>query len=325
MARNYYQDTYFNEETQTTDPSASSLPTTFSDDGKIKYQSSLSQRMSYSRFIYTRLFMATQLRQGPAIRPMFFDFSDDEKTFDVDSTSFMLGNSVKVSPILTKGVQAGDKFKSYFPKGDWVDLNYFGNVIKSDSGVMADLVASSTDTALHIAPNAVVPYQHIGLMNVQTTRDMETQLMTQYIINRDRLKTITEGFVYFDDGISQDSISKNNFNLWKITMNADVNQVTFALADNGGNADYIPPNYKAHLIEKVILVNADDLKDTKVACYYTSLETPVAIPIKYEYNEYFLTLTLNLPAEGVAINTIKYIRFGSATEADKACPKAPSQ
>jgi hypothetical protein len=43
---------------------------------------------------------------------------------------------------------------------------------------------------------------------------METLVMTQLIINRDTKKTITEGYVYFDDGISVDTIEKNQHNLW---------------------------------------------------------------------------------------------------------------
>lgn len=35
----------------------------------------------------------------------------------------MLGDSIKVSPVLEQGVKDGDHYFSYFPEGYWYDLN----------------------------------------------------------------------------------------------------------------------------------------------------------------------------------------------------------
>lgn len=42
----------------------------------------------------------------------------------------MLGDSIKVSPVLEKGIT--NSYNSYFPAGTWVDLNNYTNVIVSD-------------------------------------------------------------------------------------------------------------------------------------------------------------------------------------------------
>jgi alpha-glucosidase (family GH31 glycosyl hydrolase) len=35
----------------------------------------------------------------------------------------MLGDSLKISPVLDQGKKDGDQYKSYFPSGLWYDLN----------------------------------------------------------------------------------------------------------------------------------------------------------------------------------------------------------
>ena len=66
---------------------------------------------------------------GPLVRPLFYDYPNDDNVFqDIEST-YMLGDSIKVSPVLEAGV-TGD-YQSYFPSGTWVDLNNYTNVIVS--------------------------------------------------------------------------------------------------------------------------------------------------------------------------------------------------
>jgi alpha-glucosidase (family GH31 glycosyl hydrolase) len=49
--------------------------------------------------------MYSVFREGGAlIRPLFFDYPTDDKTFDNVDNTFMLGNALKVSPVLDKNV-----------------------------------------------------------------------------------------------------------------------------------------------------------------------------------------------------------------------------
>jgi len=50
---------------------------------------------------------------GALVYPLFFDYPEDDKAFDVNEDTFMLGDAIKVSPVLDKGVI--NTFKSYFP------------------------------------------------------------------------------------------------------------------------------------------------------------------------------------------------------------------
>jgi alpha-glucosidase (family GH31 glycosyl hydrolase) len=46
----------------------------------------------------------------------------------------MLGDSLKVSPVLEQGKQDGDKYQAYFPQGLWHDLNDLKTVVDNSQG-----------------------------------------------------------------------------------------------------------------------------------------------------------------------------------------------
>ena len=65
----------------------------------------------------------THTNGGSLARPLFFDFPTDDGSFNDASISqtFMLGDSVKVSPILAS-LKDGEKYIAYFPPGKWVNI-----------------------------------------------------------------------------------------------------------------------------------------------------------------------------------------------------------
>jgi alpha-glucosidase (family GH31 glycosyl hydrolase) len=105
------------------------------------------------------MFLATQGLGGPVLTPLFFDYADDDKTMDVDTTTYMLGDAIKVSPVWTQGVKDGDMITSYFPNGDWVDLNDYKTIVTSDGGKDMEITSSLLSTSIHLAPNRIIPYQ----------------------------------------------------------------------------------------------------------------------------------------------------------------------
>jgi len=56
---------------------------------------------------------------------LFFYFPTDDGSFTeaAQSTTYMLGGALKVSPVLTKGLKDGDTYPVYFPGGQrWVNI-----------------------------------------------------------------------------------------------------------------------------------------------------------------------------------------------------------
>lgn len=57
---------------------------------------------------------------GQLVKPMFFDYPEDSKTYNDIESTFMIGEALKVSPVLKAKT---DKYDVYFPAGTWADLN----------------------------------------------------------------------------------------------------------------------------------------------------------------------------------------------------------
>lgn len=66
---------------------------------------------------------------GSIVKPLFFDFPEDDNCFNDTEHTYFLGEAIKVSPVLKSGKDAYDV---YFPKGYWVNLNDYKDILKSE-------------------------------------------------------------------------------------------------------------------------------------------------------------------------------------------------
>jgi hypothetical protein len=174
----------------------------------------------------------------------------------------MLGDSIKVSPILNKGVNDGDSYTSYFTTGVWYDLNDYTKKITVQNGGMQQLTASNSYTNIHLKGGKIIPFIRND-KGYKVTRDLETGVKTSFIIGRDQSKNYADGNVYIDDGISAESItfdpSNEKYTFWKLRYAEK--SINFWV--DFGNFNYVPPtDYKIHLLREVMILDADDLADT---------------------------------------------------------------
>ena len=65
---------------------------------------------------------------GTCFDPLFFHYPYDENTYENTEESFIVADALKVSPILEPGVT--QTYTSYFPKGKWVSMTDFSDVIE---------------------------------------------------------------------------------------------------------------------------------------------------------------------------------------------------
>ena len=66
--------------------------------------------------------------------PLLFDYPEDDNCFTGVEETYMLGDSIKVSPVLQQGLKDGDQYNVYFPQGLWHDLNDPKQIIDKSGG-----------------------------------------------------------------------------------------------------------------------------------------------------------------------------------------------
>ena len=79
----------------------------------------------------------------------------EDGVYEQYEESFMVAGRVKVTPLLTN---LTTEVESYFPKGDWVSLNNYSEVISMDKGGKVKLESSKNYTLAHLAPGALIPF-----------------------------------------------------------------------------------------------------------------------------------------------------------------------
>ena len=150
MVRNYYNSTYRDQATGNRMKTPGTEPWNAKDDTARLAYASLGDRLKLSRYIYTQMYL-THTNGGSLVKPLFFDYPNDDMCFsaDVQQSTFMLGDSVKVTPLLQDKTD-GDTFNAYFPKGAWVNLYDPSLIINSPAGgIQSGLAVDSAASNIH--------------------------------------------------------------------------------------------------------------------------------------------------------------------------------
>jgi len=104
LMRNYYSATKWDfEQEEAVDNAGSEFFNIEDYDFKFMTSSSLNQRIMYHRYIYSQLYKVYRYG-GSIVSPLFFDFPEDDSCFTDIEHTYMLGEAVKVSPVLEAGV-----------------------------------------------------------------------------------------------------------------------------------------------------------------------------------------------------------------------------
>jgi len=87
-----------------------------------------------------------------------------------------VGEAIKVSPVL---VADATEVQSYFPNGDWVNLNNYADIVKANDTSGGETIALTLDneqeTALvakHLRPGKLIAFQNNSDQSAMTTKDI---------------------------------------------------------------------------------------------------------------------------------------------------------
>ncbi|XP_060067005.1 lysosomal alpha-glucosidase-like [Ylistrum balloti] len=162
-------------------------PGAFSYDAMIAIKEVYLVRYSLLPYLYT-LFHKSHQMGHTVVRPLFFEFPDDEITFSIDR-QFLWGEALMISPVLTKDTTAVDV---YFPRCRWYDL-YNGQHNFVMGGVQ-NLPAPIDHINLHVRGGYILPMQEPALT---TTDSRKNPLSLLVALNETGM---AHGSLFWDDG-----------------------------------------------------------------------------------------------------------------------------
>lgn len=133
-------------------------------------------------YIYN-LFHEASAYGHPIIRPLVYEFQDDEKTCKIQD-EFMVGRSILAAPVVDSGI---NKRKVYLPSGHWIDF-WNGNVYKGGCEIEYD--APVDILPLFIKSGSIIP--EIEYENYIGEKDIEKIILNIYPSNY-------IDFMYYED------------------------------------------------------------------------------------------------------------------------------
>ncbi|KAG9389879.1 Glycoside hydrolase family 31 [Carpediemonas membranifera] len=204
-------------------------------------------------FYYTQ-YMKVTTEGGPFIRGLAFEFPDDYTARLVDTT-FMVGSSLLVAPMLGQG---SSSLSVYLPDGVWKSLTTADRLIDSKGAISRFAVPLGDPFPVFVRGGHIVPMQESGRT---LTAAMKTELSLYVVADRNGN---AEGEIIIDDGL---------------TEHADRAVVQFKLADKTLKSTVVESNIPASMnrsIWAITVVNAGNPKKVKVngkeAAYTTVLD-----------------------------------------------------
>ncbi|KAF2077080.1 hypothetical protein CYY_001589 [Polysphondylium violaceum] len=229
---------------------------------------------------YYTLFHFAHTQGNPVVRPLFFEYSNDENTVAIDQ-QFLLGSHIMVSPVL---VEDAVTVNAYFPDDTWYD--FFSGELMTYSGQNATLDAPLEVIPVHLRAGAIIPtqptYNYEKPANgVPITTTIARTLPFELIVSLDQ-GIYAYGQLYLDDGISLDTYENGFYSLIEFELTSD--SVTFKLSStidtNGYDASHLNIGsikvYGATSLPSNVVVNGQSITT-------------------YQFNNYLLIENLEIP------------------------------
>ncbi|XP_064480486.1 lysosomal alpha-glucosidase-like isoform X2 [Ornithodoros turicata] len=157
-------------------------------------------------YLYT-LFYRNTVHSEPVMRAMFYEFPEDENTYTID-TQFMWGPALLICPILYPKVKYIDP---YVPRGLWYSY-YTGGIMIVNEGQKMRFPVTSVDIILLIRGGYIIPFQQ----HAQVTNESRNQPFGLGVAADENGEA--EGELFWDDGISYDTVENGDYVLYKFSL-----------------------------------------------------------------------------------------------------------
>ncbi|XP_061021942.1 maltase-glucoamylase isoform X3 [Dama dama] len=186
-------------------------------------KSVLETRYALLPYFYTLMHKAST-EGSTVVRPLLHEFVSDRVTWDVDS-QFLLGPAFLVSPVLEANAR---DVTAYFPRARWYD--YYTGVDIQARGEWKSLPAPLDHINLHVRGGYILPWQEPA-QNTHLSRKNSLGLIIALDYKRE-----AKGELYWDDGVSKDAVTGNNYILYSFSVTSNRLLATIK------QANYMDPN-----------------------------------------------------------------------------------
>jgi alpha-glucosidase (family GH31 glycosyl hydrolase) len=276
------------------------------------------QRYSYLRMMYTRLYEINQ-NGGTLIRPLFFEFPDDNGCYQGYEHSFMVGSALKVSPVIIPEKEHKGKIQSYFPANSkFISLNDFVTIEEGgNKGVNQSLDASKDFTNVHLREGHIIPFQNMTSQDYEmTTKGLIDNRGIQLLIFADKHKH-AEGTLFIDeDGDDKVDIQTNHFQYYKFRYN---NQ-TITIEQQAGEEAKGDLTKGNQVLDRITILDSEDFASVKnpKACVFDKDFTPKPAKAQYDADLKSVVITAE-EGETLYFREIMSVQYGSADNDTTFC------
>ncbi|KOX74652.1 Lysosomal alpha-glucosidase [Melipona quadrifasciata] len=153
-------------------------------------------------YLYTLFFRAHKFGETVA-RPLFFEYSNDSTTYDID-TQFLWGSCLMIIPVLEENKT---EVSAYLPRGLW--YNFYTKESVFALGKYYTMNAPLDTIPLMIRGGFILPAQKPDNTTTNSRKNNFELLITLDHVNQ------AKGELYWDDGDSLDSLEKKQF-VWSV-------------------------------------------------------------------------------------------------------------
>ncbi|XP_027394605.1 putative maltase-glucoamylase-like protein FLJ16351 [Bos indicus x Bos taurus] len=196
-------------------------PAAFSENNAMLLESSryyLNIRYTLLPYLYTLFYRAHTLGETVA-RPLVHEFYQDPATWEVHE-QFLWGPGLLITPVLYEGLNYA---RAYIPDAIWYD--YETQVAIEWRKQFVEMLLPGDRIGLHLRGGYIFPIQQPN-----TTTETSRKNSLGLIIALDS-KREAKGELYWDDGVSKDAVTGNNYILYNFSITSNRLQATIIHAN----------------------------------------------------------------------------------------------
>nr|XP_013013967.1 probable maltase-glucoamylase 2 [Cavia porcellus] len=228
----------------------------------------LNIRYTLLPYLYTLFYRAHTLGETVA-RPVMHEFYQDPATWDVHE-QFLWGPGLLITPVLHEGV---DHVKAYIPDAIW--YNYETGVPVQQRKQFMDMPLPGDRIGLHLRGGYIFPTQQPNTTTA-TSRKNPLGLIVALDYKRE-----ARGELYWDDGVSKDSVDEKKYIMYDFSVTSNHLQAKIT------NNNYMDPN-------NLMFTNITIFGMDKEPANFTVLSNSSTIPISsivYNASTQVVTIT----------------------------------